>query len=237
MFTLDEAAKKRLVDLTKDEENAAEINEISNKASLKLADIEQITKLVSADTEIYKFLLMIRPIEVKEVRPPPTKEYLERIERLKMEQEKAEYEHMISTVDASQNYGSTSLMKDFGKELKESNRQVIGVVNMMITVFGGFMFGFFGIGMAYPSLNMSTTTRTVLGLAIATIFFMVDLYFFVKTLDLENEEVKSDKTLFKLDTNQVGKVLDGADSTSATKDDVKKPKVNFKNKKRAKKTD
>ncbi|CAD5207627.1 unnamed protein product [Bursaphelenchus okinawaensis] len=67
-------------------------------------------------------------------------------------------------------------------------------------------------------------------LAIATIFFMVDLYFFVKPLDLKNEKVKSDKTLFRLDTNQVGKVLDGADGTGATKEDVKKPKMNLKNK-------
>ncbi|CAD5212168.1 unnamed protein product [Bursaphelenchus xylophilus] len=205
MFVVDEKARKFIDDLIKDLENRREIEKILEKSQFSTEDFDQISELLPENVEYYKFLMLVKPKEVKEERPPPTKEYLDRIERLKLEAEKRDYDQMVSSVDSSQNYGHTAFFKDFGKELKESNRHVIGIVNMMITVFGGFMFGFYGISMAYPAWNLDSTTRTLLGLGIGTIFFFVDLYFFVKTLDEESkEQAKNDPKVFSLNTKGVG---------------------------------
>lgn len=75
------------------------------------------------------------------------------------------------------------LLKMVLKDLRSVNRQMIAVINTLLTVGGAFAFGFFGINMAYSHLNLDIATRMLLGLFFGTIVFFADIYFIVKNMD------------------------------------------------------
>lgn len=75
-------------------------------------------------------------------------------------------------------------IQNFGVEMRAVNRQMISVINVVITVVGSFFFGFSGITYAYPHLNLDLPTRFIFGLVPATIVFFCDLYFVVKGMDM-----------------------------------------------------
>lgn len=68
--------------------------------------------------------------------------------------------------------------------MKEANRQVISIFNTLLTVAAAFAFGFYGVSVAYPSLNLSLEVRLIFGICAATVVFFADLYFIVKYLDV-----------------------------------------------------
>ncbi|VDK78482.1 unnamed protein product [Litomosoides sigmodontis] len=141
-----------------------------------------ILKPLSSKFPVYKFIERIRPrvpVIEKEVNP----EYEARLERLRREQENREYREMTRSVDPNQIYGRGNLLHGFGEEMNTVNRQLMVILNTLLTVAGGFSFGYFGIGYAYPDLHMDVTLRVALGLAIATVVFFADLYFIVKGMD------------------------------------------------------
>jgi hypothetical protein len=67
--------------------------------------------------------------------------------------------------------------------MKEVNRQLIAIVNALITVAGAFAFGYYGINLAYPSLNLNFETRLIMGMCAGTIVFFADMYFIIKSMD------------------------------------------------------
>ncbi|KJH50684.1 hypothetical protein DICVIV_03124 [Dictyocaulus viviparus] len=66
------------------------------------------------------------------------------------------------------------------------NRQLISVINVIITVGGAFFFGFSGVQYAYPQLHLDIATRFVIGLVPATIVFFADLYFLIKNMNQDD---------------------------------------------------
>ncbi|CAG9535144.1 unnamed protein product [Cercopithifilaria johnstoni] len=152
-----------------------------------------ILKPLSKKFPIYKFIERIKPhvpVIGKRVNP----EYEARLERLRREQEDREYRKMTRSVDPNQIYGRENLLYGFGEEMKAMNRQLIVILNTLLTVAGGFSFGYFGIGYAYPSLRTNVEFRVALGLAIATVVFIADLYFIVKGMDdLGEKPIKAKK--------------------------------------------
>uniref|UniRef100_A0A183CBT7 Endoplasmic reticulum transmembrane protein n=1 Tax=Globodera pallida TaxID=36090 RepID=A0A183CBT7_GLOPA len=66
-------------------------------------------------------------------------------------------------------------------------RQLVAVINTLITVGGSFAFGFFGVEFAYPQLRLDVATRMLLGLVLATLVFFADLYFLVKGMETEEQ--------------------------------------------------
>jgi hypothetical protein len=92
---------------------------------------------------------------------------------------------MVKNVDGNQAYGRINVMADFGREMQTMNRQMIAVFNTLITVGGAFVFGFFGITYAYPSVTLDFSIRMMIGLVLATIVFFADLYFIVKNMSID----------------------------------------------------
>lgn len=92
--------------------------------------------------------------------------------------------------------------RNFLKELKEANRQGIAILNTLITVGGAFAFGFFGLHMAYPHLQMELATRMLLGLLFATIVFFADLYFIIKNMSVEEDTIQK-KELWYILLNKI----------------------------------
>ncbi|MFH4981043.1 hypothetical protein AB6A40_007752 [Gnathostoma spinigerum] len=154
-------------------------------------ELLDLLKPLASRYPIYKLVENIRPHLQKE-ESKPSKEYLARITRLKLEQEQREYQQMVKSVDANQKYGRADYMQDFGREMRMLNRHVITIFNTCLTVAGSFAFGFYGIGYAYPSLELNLPVRMLMGLVLGTVVFIADLYFLVKGMDdHDNESLQS----------------------------------------------
>ncbi|KAH7698978.1 Protein F09E5.11 [Aphelenchoides avenae] len=135
------------------------------KDRLGYDDVEAIYKaLPSKEIEFHKFVNALRPA------PPPPKE-------------NREYSEMVKSVDPTRRYGQPNLMENFGQEMRSVNRQMIAVVNTLITVGGAFAFGFFGIDLAYPHMKLDIATRMLIGLTLGTVVFFADIYFIIKNME------------------------------------------------------
>uniref|UniRef100_A0A1I7Z0M3 Endoplasmic reticulum-based factor for assembly of v-atpase n=1 Tax=Steinernema glaseri TaxID=37863 RepID=A0A1I7Z0M3_9BILA len=143
--------------------------------------------MITERLEIYK-----PPVEKKD-----NPEYRRRLERLRVEQQAREYKLMTKTIDAGQKYGRDTTMENFGQELRSANRHLIVVVNTLLTVGGAFAFGFFGIHIAYPHLNLDMARRMIIGLVLGIIVFFADLYFIVKGMgdDIESNTAAESTTV------------------------------------------
>ncbi|KAI6225522.1 Peptidase A1 domain-containing protein [Aphelenchoides fujianensis] len=143
------------------------LDEIVKKDVLETSEVERIAALLPPTAAFHEFADRLR------VAPRPAAS----------EAETRDYNKMISSVDAGQNYGQTNLMQDFGKEMKEANRQVIAVFNTLITVAGAFAFGFFGVTYMAPAMAVAVETRVIVGMVVATIVFFADLWFIARSMD------------------------------------------------------
>ncbi|VDO26501.1 unnamed protein product [Brugia timori] len=152
-----------------------------------------ILKSLSKKFPVYKFVGKIKPhVPVIEKKVDP--EYEARLEKLRREEEDREYRKMTRSVDPNQIYGRENLLHGFAEvafvlqEMKAVNKQLMVILNTLLTVAGGFSFGYFGIGYAYPNLHLNVAFRVALGLVIATVVFFADLYFIVKGMDDAGEK-------------------------------------------------
>uniref|UniRef100_A0A1I7TSZ8 Transmembrane protein 199 n=1 Tax=Caenorhabditis tropicalis TaxID=1561998 RepID=A0A1I7TSZ8_9PELO len=114
-----------------------------------------------------------------------SEEFRKKTEQLKIQQEQDSYKRLIRDIDPAQKYGRTDHMENFGTEMRAVNRQMISVINVVITVVGAFFFGFSGVTYAYPHLKLDLPTRFIIGLVPATIVFFCDLYFVIKGMDMD----------------------------------------------------
>ncbi|KAI6175236.1 hypothetical protein M3Y99_01979200 [Aphelenchoides fujianensis] len=160
------------------------LDEIVKKDVLETSEVERIAALLPPTAAFHEFADRLRVAPrpaASEVRQ--TAEWRRLTERLRIQAETRDYNQMISSVDAGQNYGQTNLMQDFGKEMKEANWQVIAVFNTLITVAGAFAFGFFGVTYMTPAMAVAVETRVIVGMVVATIVFFADLWFIARSMD------------------------------------------------------
>uniref|UniRef100_A0A0N5BPN7 DUF2335 domain-containing protein n=1 Tax=Strongyloides papillosus TaxID=174720 RepID=A0A0N5BPN7_STREA len=172
--------KKEVEELLKNENNK-EVEMFLKQNEYTLSDIKKLKDSLPNDFPFFKVLDKITFCKPKV--HVASEEFKKLTEKLKIERDNRAYKEMTKEVDASQRFGKVDLMSDFGKELKEVNRQGIAIFNTLITVGGSFAFGFYGITFMYPGLNLSFEARLIIGLFIATIVFFADLYFIIKGMD------------------------------------------------------
>ncbi|CAG5114914.1 unnamed protein product [Candidula unifasciata] len=107
------------------------------------------------------------------VSPPTRNPQLEaRIQKLRIEQENKEYRRMTRNVNQKVQTTFT-----FQEEVKAMNRQLIMMINFLITVAAGFAFGYKGIEMMVGKVF---AMQMMSGLIVALIVFFVDLYFLLR---------------------------------------------------------
>ncbi|KAI1714523.1 endoplasmic reticulum-based factor for assembly of v-ATPase domain-containing protein [Ditylenchus destructor] len=173
----EEAARKKVL-RTKFALNSNE--EITVKNALKLQQlscdqVEALYKCLPPNIEFYKFvdsLVPLSPEEIRRLSPSSSAEqgenekkkaaYRARIQKLRTQQENKEYMEMTKSIDPNRKYGHTNLMENFGQEMREVNRQVIAVVNTVITVGGAFAFGFFGVTYTHQHMHLDIATRILI---------------------------------------------------------------------------
>ncbi|KAK7088105.1 transmembrane protein 199-like [Littorina saxatilis] len=105
--------------------------------------------------------------------PPRDPELEVRIKKLKVAEEEREYRRMTKNVDLSVKHEIT-----FQEDVKSLNRQIIGVLNFLVTVVAAFAFGYKGVEVATGQKMFPLQLTT--GLILGGIVFFADLYFLVK---------------------------------------------------------
>jgi len=172
------------------------IEELLKGDRISCDEVEAIYACLPSTIEFYKFVDSLVPLSIEETQRFASKSagneeqeavqkarYRARLQKLRDDQENREYMEMTKSIDPQRKYGKVDHMEDFGKEMRDVNRQAIAVLNTLITVGGAFAFGFFGISLAYPHLDLDIATRMLMGLVLGTIVFFADLYFIIKNMD------------------------------------------------------
>jgi len=100
--------------------------------------------------------------------------------RLRLEQEARVYNAMTKNVDSSR----TKLPEDtISYQIKQINRQLIAVVQFVVSIAAGFAFGFIGVELMIGELDFGF--RLLLGILCALIIALAEIYFLAKKLNEE----------------------------------------------------
>ncbi|XP_058468232.1 uncharacterized protein LOC131440723 isoform X2 [Malaya genurostris] len=114
----------------------------------------------------------------------------ERCQKLRGQQEAREYKAMTSNVDGLQTH---QLQDTISFQIKQINRQLIAVAQFIFSVAAGFAFGFIGIELIVGQLDLGF--RLLLGIMIALIIALAEIYFLAKKLN-EDYDVTMETPMF-----------------------------------------
>ncbi|XP_058127970.1 uncharacterized protein LOC131291263 [Anopheles ziemanni] len=105
-----------------------------------------------------------------------------RCQRLRKEQEDREYHRMTKNVDSVRKHMPEETI---AYQMKQINRHLIAVAQFVFSVAAGFAFGFIGIELIIGQLDFGF--RLLLGIIIALIIALAEIYFLAKKLNEEYE--------------------------------------------------
>uniref|UniRef100_A0A182TS27 Endoplasmic reticulum-based factor for assembly of V-ATPase n=1 Tax=Anopheles melas TaxID=34690 RepID=A0A182TS27_9DIPT len=105
-----------------------------------------------------------------------------RCQRLRKEQEDREYHRMTKNVDSIRKHMPEETIS---YQMKQINRHLIAVAQFLFSVVAGFAFGFIGIELLIGQLDFGF--RLLLGIIIALIIALAEIYFLAKKLNEEYE--------------------------------------------------
>uniref|UniRef100_T1P7W4 Endoplasmic reticulum-based factor for assembly of V-ATPase n=1 Tax=Musca domestica TaxID=7370 RepID=T1P7W4_MUSDO len=101
-----------------------------------------------------------------------------RCQKLRLEQQNLEYRKMTKDVDATlKNYPEDTI----AYQMKAINSQLVAVLQFIFSVAAGFAFGFIGIQLIVGNLDFGL--RLLLGIMIALIIALAEIYFLAKKLN------------------------------------------------------
>jgi len=101
----------------------------------------------------------VEPLRLPEKSP----ELLARLKKLKAEQDKAEYDRMVSNVDRKWNQSDGMQL---GEEVRSGSKQLATIINFLLSIAATFAFGFIASQYAFPSLATVCNTD----MCITTVF-------------------------------------------------------------------
>ncbi|XP_020612591.1 transmembrane protein 199-like isoform X2 [Orbicella faveolata] len=117
-----------------------------------------------AGSEVY-----VEPLKLPEKSP----ELVARLKKLKAEQEKAEYDRMVSNVNKK--WDQSDGMQ-FGQEVRSGSKQLASIINFLLSVVGTFVFGYIASQYAFPSVAV----RVIIGIVLAVVVAIAELYFMAR---------------------------------------------------------
>ncbi|XP_017007485.2 transmembrane protein 199 [Drosophila takahashii] len=119
---------------------------------------------------------------------PRNPELEARCERLRAEQQNRDYLKMTKNVDAGlKNYPEDTI----SYQIKSLNKQIIAVAQFIFSVAAGFTFGFFGVNLMVGPLPFGF--RILLGVIVALIIALAEMYFLAKKLHEYDEVLDAPK--------------------------------------------
>lgn len=105
-----------------------------------------------------------------------------RCQRLRQEQDNREYRSMTKMVDSSR-YKEPE--ESLAYQMKQINRQLIGVVQFVFSVIAGFAFGFTGLELLIGDLEMGF--RLMCGISCALVIAVAEIYFLLQHINFSEE--------------------------------------------------
>ncbi|XP_078366719.1 vacuolar ATPase assembly protein VMA12-like [Oculina patagonica] len=105
--------------------------------------------------------------------PEKSPELIARLKKLKAEQERSEYDKMVSNVDRKWHQSDGM---QFGQEVRSGSKQLASVINFLLSIVGTFAFGYIASQYAIPSIAM----RVILGILLAFVVAIAELYFMAR---------------------------------------------------------
>ncbi|XP_062536591.1 transmembrane protein 199 [Armigeres subalbatus] len=123
--------------------------------------------------------LLLPENEIQERNP----ELEARCQKLRKQQEAKEYEAMTRNVD---NVRTLMPQDTIAYQMKQINRQLIAVAQFIFSVAAGFAFGFIGIELIVGQLDFGF--RLLLGIMIALVIALAEIYFLAKKLNEDYEQ-------------------------------------------------
>lgn len=153
------------------------LNNHDDDARLTVSDLRWLKYNIDLEFPLHE-LLTKWGIEIPEPPVIPRNPELEaRVQRLRVEQEERDYRSMTKNVDSVRiKHPDDSI----GYQLKMMNRQLIAVLQFIISVGAGFAFGF--IGVQYMVGELDFGFRLLLGVICALIIALAEMYFLAKQL-------------------------------------------------------
>ncbi|XP_017058563.1 transmembrane protein 199 [Drosophila ficusphila] len=119
---------------------------------------------------------------------PRNPELEARCQRLRAEQHNRDYLKMTKNVDAGlKHYPEDTI----SYQIKSLNKQIIAVVQFIFSVAAGFTFGFFGVNLMVGPLPFGF--RILLGVIVALIIALAEMYFLAKKLHEYDEVLDAPK--------------------------------------------
>lgn len=163
--------------------------EDKEQIKLTVSEVRWIRNNVDLEVPLHEWLEMCR-IELPEPPVIPRSPELEaRVQRLKLEQQERDYQHMTRNVDTVR---SKYPDETIASQLKEINRQLIAIVQFIVSVAAGFAFGFIGVELIVGDLDFGF--RLLLGVMCALIIALAEIYFLAKTLAEDSFPVQPKKS-------------------------------------------
>uniref|UniRef100_A0A182QXE2 Endoplasmic reticulum-based factor for assembly of V-ATPase n=1 Tax=Anopheles farauti TaxID=69004 RepID=A0A182QXE2_9DIPT len=166
-----------------------EPNTESNETLLSLGDVQwlytTLNEMRQTDTTVPYLhtllagcLLKLPENPIQERNP----ELEARCQRLRKEQEDREYQRMTKNVDTVRKHMPEDTIS---YQMKQINRHLIAVAQFLFSVAAGFAFGFIGIELLIGQLDFGF--RLLLGIIIALVIALAEIYFLAKKLNEEYE--------------------------------------------------
>ncbi|XP_030558971.1 transmembrane protein 199 [Drosophila novamexicana] len=119
---------------------------------------------------------------------PRNPELEARCQRLREEQQNREYQKMTKNVDATLKHVPEDTV---AYQLKSINKQIIAVAQFIFSVAAGFTFGFFGVNLMVGPLPFGF--RILLGVIVALVIALAEMYFLAKKLHEYDEVLDAPK--------------------------------------------
>ncbi|XP_050070532.1 uncharacterized protein LOC126558550 [Anopheles maculipalpis] len=161
----------------------------TNTGLLNLSDIKwlygTLKQLRQTDQTVPYLHALLRGCELKLPQNPIQERNPEleaRCQRLRKEQEDREYHRMTKNVDSIRKHMPEETLS---YQMKQINRHLIAVAQFLFSVAAGFAFGFIGIELLVGQLDFGF--RLLLGIIIALIIALAEIYFLAKKLNEEYE--------------------------------------------------
>eukprot|EP00112_Aurelia_sp_Birch-Aquarium-sp1_P021642 Seg588.3 transcript_id=Seg588.3/GoldUCD/mRNA.D3Y31 product="hypothetical protein" protein_id=Seg588.3/GoldUCD/D3Y31 len=106
--------------------------------------------------------------------PKKSPELLKRLERLKAQAAQKKYDAMVKNVSAQnkQSFGS-----ELGGDVRSTSKQLMSVLNFLLTIFGSVFFAYFASEFAWNDFGV----RLIFSIVVGTVVALAELYFLART--------------------------------------------------------
>ncbi|GMT36150.1 hypothetical protein PFISCL1PPCAC_27447, partial [Pristionchus fissidentatus] len=228
-YVLEKEDKERLKTVAGklSEKNKGKVEDLCKKDRVTIEDIDDLGREEIDTLPLFAFFSTLKLAPRKEEEYHASAAFKEKTRLLKIRMDNLEYKRIVKDVDRSQNFGKDNLMEGFGKEMKEANKQVMSIFNVVLTVVCGFFFGFSGVTYLYPHMEIELPIRFAIGLVFATIIFFADLYFVLKGMDdfTMADPVKPIRERFPVPENPFADQLKTTEEVHESKKEERKSEV------------